>query len=149
MEFNFSSEISTPRDVIWAVLIDVRRVAACIPGCEEVVELLRLSHYTAVLKQKLGPFRLEVPAEIHVEDICEYKHIRLNASGRDKFTGTTFAVKFAVLLEGANDSETTLTFDAALNVAGRLASLGYPVIRKQAEKNFTEFNERLRAEIVI
>ena len=32
-------------------------------------------------------------------------------------------------------------------MAGRLASLGYAVIRKRAEENFAEFNQRLNAEI--
>ena len=41
-----------------------------------------------------------------------------------------------------------LIVDAGLSVAGRLASLGHSIIRKRAEENFAEFNQRLKAEIV-
>jgi hypothetical protein len=33
-----------------------------------------------------------------------------------------------------------------MQVAGRLATLGYPVVKKKAEEIFGEFEKRLRAE---
>jgi hypothetical protein len=34
-----------------------------------------------------------------------------------------------------------------LQVAGRLASLGYSMIKKKADENFTEFEKRFRAQL--
>ena len=44
---------------------------------------------------------------------------------------------------------TRLTLDTTMQVAGRLASLGYPVVKKKAEEIFVEFEKRLRAELGI
>jgi carbon monoxide dehydrogenase subunit G len=52
-----------------------------------------------------------------------------------------------VTLLSAGGGGSTLTVDAALSVAGKLASLGYAVIKKRAEENFAEFNARLKAEV--
>jgi carbon monoxide dehydrogenase subunit G len=148
MEFNLSTELPTPPETVWPVLLDVRRIAACIPGCEQVEELAALAHYKAVMKQKLGPFRLEVPAEIFVDEVVPLQRVRARATGRDKYTGTTFTVTFSVVVAATEAGYSTLSVDAGLTVAGRLASLGYSVIRKRAEENFAEFNQRLNAEIV-
>ena len=37
--------------------------------------------------------------------------------------------------------------DSTLQVAGRLASLGYPVVKKKTEEILAEFEKRLRAEL--
>lgn len=146
MDFNMSMDLPTPPEVVWPVLLDFRRIAACIPGCEQVEQLAELAHYKALLKQKVGPFKLEVPAEIFVEEVRAPELVRARAIGRDKFTGTRFAVSLTVLLTHRSAAG-KLTVDAGLQVAGRLASLGYSVIRKRAEENFAEFNKRLRAEV--
>ena len=148
MEFNLSTDLPTTPEAVWPVLVDVRRIAACIPGCEQVEEIALLSHYKAVMKQKLGPFRLEGPAEIFVDEVSPPQRVRAHATGRDRFTGTTFTVNLTVDLVAADGGRSTLIVDAGLSVAGRLASLGHSVIRKRAEENFAEFNQRLKAEIV-
>ena len=144
MQFDLATEIPSAPERIWPVLLDMRRVAACIPGCEQVEELAPLAHYKALMKQKVGPFRVEVPAEIFVEELTAPERVRARATGRDKYTGTSFSVNLAA----ADGGRSTLTIGAELTVAGRLAALGYSVIRKRAEENFAEFNQRLNAEIV-
>jgi uncharacterized protein len=148
MQFDLASEIPSAPERIWPVLLDVRRIAACIPGCEQVEELAPLAHYKALMKQKVGPFRVEVPAEIFVEELTAPERVRARATGRDKYTGTSFSVALAVDLAATDGGRSTLKVGAELTVAGRLASLGYAVIRKRAEENFAEFNQRLNAEIV-
>jgi carbon monoxide dehydrogenase subunit G len=148
MQFDLATEIPSAPESIWPVLLDVRRIAACIPGCERVEELAPLAHYKALMKQKVGPFRVEVPAEIFVEELTAPQRVRARATGRDKYTGTSFSVTLAVNLTAVDGGRSTLSVGAELTVAGRLAALGYAVIRKRAEETFAEFNQRLNAEIV-
>ncbi len=42
--------------------------SACIPGCENVEEIELFAIYKAMVKQKIGPFPVEVPADIVVDD---------------------------------------------------------------------------------
>ena len=87
---DFRMEVALPEtpDRVWAVMVDVPRIAACIPGCENVQEEARLERYSAVLKQKIGPFKLEVPAEVVVEDYDEPRQLKARAFGTDKLTRT-------------------------------------------------------------
>jgi carbon monoxide dehydrogenase subunit G len=146
---NFRIDVLLPSaaEAIWLVFFDVRRVALLIPGCENVIETAPLAAYSAVMKQKIGPFRIDVPTQILVEEREEPRRVRVHATGRDRITGTTLDVLLAVGLESAAEGGTRLGVDATMQVAGRLASLGYPVVKKKSEELFAEFEKRLRAEL--
>ncbi len=98
------------------------------------------------MKQKIGPFKLEVPAEITVEEYIEPDFVRARAFGKDKFTGTTLDVVFNVRLAQL-EAGSRLEVGATLQVAGRLASLGFSIIKKKAEENFAKFEIRFREEL--
>lgn len=145
MELTAEADLPRPAAPVWAVMMDVQKLAGCIPGCESVTELVALSTYKAVMKQKLGPFKLEVPAEIRVEELREPDLVRARATGRDKFTGTRLDVLLSVALLSTGLESCRLTISADMQVAGKLASLGYPIIKKKAAENFAEFQNRLLA----
>ncbi len=147
MNFAINADLPATPERLWVLFFDVQRVAALIPGCENVRELTPLETYSAVMKQKIGPFKLEMPTEITVEEQVAPSSVRMRASGRDKFTGTTLQVSLAVGLSPLPDGGTRLAVDAEMQVNGRLASLGYAVVKKKSEELFTEFERRLRAEL--
>jgi carbon monoxide dehydrogenase subunit G len=147
MIFHMDLALPAPRETIWPIFFDVARIARLIPGCEQVEEIDPLVLYSAVMKQKIGPFKLEVPTEVKVEELVAPERVRSRARGRDKFTGTTLDVLLDVMLAPAENNSTRLTVDSTMQVAGRLAALGYPVVKKKTEEIFTEFEKRLRAEL--
>ena len=146
MDFTEEIDVATDRGDVWTALVDFRRIAACVPGCEDVEELEPLARYRAVMKQRVGPFRVEAPLDITVDEMRAPESIRARAQGRDRLTGTsinaTLRVTLAPLGTGAR-----LAFSTDLQVTGRLATLGYAVIRKRAEESFAEFARRLRASL--
>lgn len=149
---NFHMDLTLPAgpEAIWPIFFDVARIARLIPGCEQVEEKEPLALYSAVMKQKIGPFRLEVPTEVRVEEVQAPARIRSRARGRDKYTGTTLDVLLDVALaptDADGRAGTRLTIDSTLQVAGRLATLGFPVVKKKTEEIFVEFEKRLRAEL--
>jgi carbon monoxide dehydrogenase subunit G len=146
MDFRMDAELPAAPARVWPVMVDIGRIAACIPGLEKIEEHEKLKRYSAVMKQKIGPFKLEVPAEITVESYQEPDFVRARAFGKDKFTGTTMDVVLDVRLTPCGDGS-RLDVEATLQVAGRLASLGYSVIKKKAEENFIEFENRFRSQL--
>jgi carbon monoxide dehydrogenase subunit G len=146
MDFRMEAKLPNVPAEVWPVMVDIARIAACIPGLEKIEEHQRLKRYSAVMKQKIGPFKLEVPAEITVEEHQEPNFVRARAFGKDKFTGTTMDVLLKVRL-AADGKGSRLDVEANLQVAGRLASLGYSVIKKKAEENFIEFEHRFRRQL--
>lgn len=146
MEFRMVAELPNSPARVWLVMVDIERLASCIPGCEQIKEQEKLKLYSAVMKQKIGPFKLEVPADIVVEEHREPDFVRARAFGKDKITGTTLDVIFDVQLAPL-EAGSRLEVKATLQVAGRLASLGYSIIKKKAEENFEQFSSRLRQEL--
>jgi uncharacterized protein len=146
MDFRMEVALPKPPTQVWLVMVDIGRIASCIPGCEQIEEREKLKLYGAVMKQKVGPFKLEVPAEIVVEDHQEPSFVRAHAFGKDKFTGTTMDVVLNVGLTPL-DGGSRLEVSASLQIAGRLASLGHSIIKKKAEENFTHFEARFRTEL--
>lgn len=147
MNFTINADLPATPERLWVLFFDVQRVAALIPGCENVREIAPLASYAAVMKQKIGPFKLEMPTDITVEEHEAPSRVRMRASGRDKFTGTTLEVMLAVSLAALADGGTRLAVEADMQVNGRLASLGYAVVKKKSEELFTEFERRLRTEL--
>jgi carbon monoxide dehydrogenase subunit G len=132
---------------IWPLFFDVARVATLIPGCEQVEEREPLRLYDAVMKQKIGPFRREAPCEVSVEELVAPSLVRARAKGRDKRTGTTMDVELNVSLAPIDGGDTRLVVDSTMQVAGRLATLGYPVVKRKVKEMFDEFEQRLLAEL--
>jgi carbon monoxide dehydrogenase subunit G len=150
MDFKIDAELPATAAQLWAIFFDVRRVATLIPGCEDVVEVEPLKAFSAVMKQKIGPFKLEVPTRITIESHVPQSQVALKAAGRDTLTGTTIDVHMDVGLDEQSTGGAVsckLAVSASMQVAGRLASLGYPIVRKRSEELFAEFERRLRAEL--
>jgi carbon monoxide dehydrogenase subunit G len=146
MNFHLDMALRAPPEAIWPLFFDIGRVAALIPGCEQVEEKQPLARYGAVMKHKIGPFRMVAPTEVSVEEMTAPTRLRARAKGRDKLTGTTMDVLLEVALTPEGD-DTRLVVDADTRIAGRLATLGYAVVKKKVEEMFAEFERRLRVEL--
>lgn len=143
MEFNMSMVVPATPAELWSTLLDVPRISSCIPGCESIEEVEPLATYKATVKQKIGPFKVEVPADIIVESITEPSHVRTRATGRDKITGTRLAVVLDVTVT-PEETGSTFAVDAKVDVQGRLATMGFGVIKRRVDQNFEEFERRLK-----
>lgn len=144
MEFNMSMVVPATPAQLWETLVDVPSISSCIPGCEDVNEIERLATYKATVKQKIGPFKIEVPADIIVESVTEPSNVRIRATGRDKFTGTRLTAILDVTVTSDGPSS-TLAVDAKVDIQGRLATMGLGVIKRRVDQNFEEFETKLKA----
>ncbi|MFC4274456.1 CoxG family protein [Achromobacter aloeverae] len=150
MDFRIDALLPATASQLWAIFFDVKRVATLIPGCENVEEVEKLKVFSAVMRQKIGPFKLDVPTRIDIDTYEIERQVSLTAVGSDKATGTSIDVRMVVNLEEQGDGDDVrckLDVSASMQVAGRLASLGYPIVRKRSEQLFAEFEARLRAEL--
>ncbi len=150
MDFRIDALLPATAAQLWEIFFDVKRVAGLIPGCENVEEVEKLKVFSAVMRQKIGPFKLDVPTRIDIESYELERQVCLAAVGSDKATGTTIDVGMTVNLEEQRTGDQVLCkldVSASMQVAGRLASLGYPIVRKRSEQLFAEFEARLRKEL--
>ena len=108
----------------WDVLLDVERIAPCMPGAS--VLLVDRDSIEGLIKVKLGPLSLTYKgtAKFVKKDQANYTVV-LDASGKEtRGAGTASAPVNAVLKPGDKPGTTTATIHTSLNVTGRPAQFG-------------------------
>src|SRR5690606_6823429 len=146
MKFETNTAVACSKEALWALLFDVERVATLIPGCSDVVEKEALKNYSAVIQQKVGPFKFNMPCEIVVDDYAEQERVGISASGTDKKTATSASVVLKLVL-GEADGKVTIDIDADIQISGKLATLGFPIVKKKCAEIFREFDANLHREL--
>ncbi len=145
--------LTAPQEDVWRLLRDTGRLALLLPGVEGVAPLAAAGNsggeaYTARLTDKVGPFRLNLNLEVKVLEALEPTLLRValkgtDGSGTNRVTGTLSAA-----LKKAEPSGTALSFEASVEVLGKLASLGAGPIRRRTEERFAEFAARFEEAVI-
>ena len=143
MKFTGEISVPAPRDAVFAKVQDARFFASCVEGVQDMKEI-DPTHYTAVLETKVAymTFRFKVSVEItqlSPPDTIEAKveGTPLGVVGRLTATSRTHLTE-----SGAN---TIIAYSIDSTLAGKLGSIGQPVLRAKAKDMEKKFTERLRA----
>lgn len=131
--------VRTDPDRTWAVLTDVERLTGWVGIVHDVVELNRLEKYTAVLQDRVGPFKLRADLDITAHVVTDGREIELSASGRDRAVDSRIAVQTRLTLSDLGDGRTAIRTSGVYQVTGRVASMGGGVIRKKADRILEDF----------
>ena len=83
MEFDNSFEIPLSPAQAWAVLMDIRRIAPCMPGAE-LTEIIDAQNYRGKIAVRLGPVALAFAGRVQLENIDEANYsAKVKAQGND------------------------------------------------------------------
>ena len=138
--------IAAPRDAVWDFLWDVPRLAACVPGAKEVRTVEERRKYTAVVAEKVGPFKVQFPLEIEVVEVQAPERLRARANGRDTAVDGLVKVELDVALTPA-EGGTTLKLAADISVLGKLGTLGHSVIVRKGTDIVDRFAAAVRTQL--
>jgi carbon monoxide dehydrogenase subunit G len=123
MKVQQSFTVQAPVEQVWAALIDVQRVAPCLPGAE-LTEAGDAGTYHGTFTVKLGPTTAAYRGTLKMEDIDEAAH-RATMSARGTDTrgqgGASATIVSAVV---AQDDATRVDVDTEFTITGRLARFG-------------------------
>jgi uncharacterized protein len=148
MEFDNSFEIPLRPDQAWPVLMDVARIAPCMPGAE-LTEVTDARNYKGKISVRLGPVSLAFAGKVALEDVDDAKHTaRVKAQGSDaKGRGAAnAAATFKVEPKGAGSIvliHTDLMLSGAVAQYGR----GVGMIQATAAQIIGQFAGNLRAHL--
>jgi uncharacterized protein len=149
MEFDNSFEVPLPIGDAWRVLMDIRRIAPCMPGAE-LADVVDERTYKGKIGVRLGPVALTFAGTVKFEEIDGTNHTaRVAAQGNDaKGRGAANAVA-SFHLEPASGGtrvlvHTNLTLSGAVAQYGR----GVGIIKMTAAQIITQFANNLRAQLV-
>jgi carbon monoxide dehydrogenase subunit G len=137
-EFHHDLLVKATSSDTWAALVDVPRLVSWVSVVEDAVELEPLSKYTAVLMDRLGPFKLRADLDVTVSDVAEGSSLKVRAVGEDRQVGSRLLV-VASLLVRPESHGSMIVVDGVYEVTGKVASMGSGTINKKAQKILDEF----------
>ena len=146
MQFQKEVEILAPRERVWQFIWDVDRFIACVPGCKEAKTLEEGKRYTAIMTEKVGPFKVEFPTTIDVLEREELTRIKAQATGADNKIGSRMKIELDVNLRAQGD-KTILGFVAGVDILGKLAALGHGIIKRKADQVLDEFAQAVKKKL--
>ncbi|GAA4858267.1 2Fe-2S iron-sulfur cluster-binding protein [Pseudonocardia benzenivorans] len=118
-----SSELTSDIDDVWAVVLDFRRLARCLPGAE-LVETLDGGLFRGRARVPLGPVTLAFEGLAQVlESDPEQHRMRLVAQGTD-VGGSATQADIRLAARPGPDGGTVLVAAADLHLTGRIAQFG-------------------------
>lgn len=141
MRFEHEFTVPVPVDQAWPVLLDVERVAPCLPGA--AIDSVEGTDFTGRMKVKVGPITVTYNGKASFEEIDKDGHaVTLKASGREtRGSGTASATVHARLLD--EGGHTKVTVETSFNVTGRPAQFGRGVMAEVGAKLIDRFAENL------
>src|SRR5437773_5041139 len=142
MEMDHSFTVPVPPERAWDVLLDVERIAPCMPGAS--VEEFDGEVVTGRIKVKVGPVSLTYRGTAKfTERDPDTKVIVLEASGKEtRGAGTASATVRATLEPGGEG--TIASMHTTMNVTGRPAQFGRGVMVEVGGKLVEQFAQNLR-----
>lgn len=144
--FNRDIAVSAAPEKCWGVLTDVLKLVDWVTILDAATEITHLEKYTAVLMDRMGPFKLRADLDITVSEVEQGQHIRVHAEGEDRQVASRIVVDAVLILSTVGDA-TVIAVDGMYEVSGRVATMGAGMIRQKATKILDEFFGRIEAEL--
>ena len=143
MEMDHSFTVPVPPDRAWDVLLDVERIAPCMPGA--TVDEFDGEVVTGRIKVKVGPVSLTYRGTAKfTERDPDAKAILLDASGKEtRGAGTASATVRASLEPESGGQATKVSMHTTMNVTGRPAQFGRGVMVEVGGKLVEQFARNL------
>lgn len=138
-EFRRELSVLASPEESWKSLTDVPLLVSWVSIVEDAVEIEPLGRYSAVLMDRLGPFKLRADLDIVITDLTPGRSISFRASGEDRQVGSRLVIEATMDIEPREADGTTARFQGFYEVTGRVASMGSGTINKKADKIMGEF----------
>ncbi|MBI2227401.1 MAG: SRPBCC family protein [Betaproteobacteria bacterium] len=148
MEFENTLDVPLPPTEAWKLLLDIKRIAICIPGAE-LTEVVDDVTYKGKVAVSLGPVALSLVGRAKFEDIDHTNHkARVKAQGSDpKGRGSTASVIDFRIEPVATGSRIVINTDVKLSGAIAQYGRGTGIIQSLASNMIDQFGESLKAQL--
>jgi carbon monoxide dehydrogenase subunit G len=143
MELEHSFTVPVPKERAWDVLLDVERVAPCMPGA--TLDSVDGDVINGRIKVKVGPISMTYTGKAEIVEKDEAAGvIRMDASGKETKGAGTASATVRSFLEGSG-RQTRVTVQTTMNVTGKPAQFGRGVMNEVGGKLIGIFADNLAA----
>ena len=148
MKLEQSFEVAAPLERVWEALIDVRRVAPCLPGAEIDPDSDDDGTYRGSFTVKLGPTTASYRGQLHMEEVDEAaRRVVMRASGQDKRGQGTAKASIVSVMRSQGDT-TKVDVETDFTLTGRLARFGRGgMIQDVSNRLLRDFSSCLQSSI--
>jgi uncharacterized protein len=148
MEFDNAFDVPLPPEQAFAVLMDIARVAPCMPGAE-LTEIVDPRNYKGKISVRLGPVALAFAGRIEFEQIDPTNRTaRVKAQGTDaKGRGGANAAATFRIEPSDTGSKVLIHTDLALSGAVAQYGRGVGIIQATAAQIIGQFANNLRTQL--
>jgi carbon monoxide dehydrogenase subunit G len=148
VEFDNSFEVPLPPAEAWTVLMDIARIAPCMPGAE-LTAIVDDKTYKGKIAVRLGPVALAFAGLVVFEEIDHVNHrARVKAQGSDaKGRGGANATAAFKLEPAGAGSKVLVHTDLALSGAVAQYGRGVGMIQATAAQIMTQFANNLKTQL--
>jgi len=146
MEIADSFRVSTALEDTWRVLLDIERIAPCLPGAQ--LQEIEGDEYRGIVKVKVGPITAQYKGSAHLTEVDEAaRRIVIDAAGRDTRGQGNAKAKVVVSMrpEGAG---TAVDIATDLAITGKVAQFGRGVLADVSAKLVGQFVENLERDVL-
>ena len=144
MKLEQSFEVSAPVDQVWRTLIDIERVAPCLPGAS-ITGRNEDGSYNGAFTIKIGPTTASYTGKLEMKEVDEAAHAAMmlaNGSDRRGQGGANATINSKLTETGGG---TRVEVDTDYHITGRLARFGRGgMIEDISERLLREFAKRLQ-----
>jgi hypothetical protein len=148
MEFDNSFDVPLSPEQAWSVLMDIPRIAPCMPGAE-LTELVDPQHFKGKISVRLGPVALAFAGRVEIDSIDEAgRSARIKAQGSDaKGRGAANATATFHIEPSAEGSRVMIHTDLMLSGAVAQYGRGVGMIQATAGQIIGQFAGNLRKQL--
>ena len=146
MKIEDSFRVEVPVEEAWKVLLDLERIAPCLPGAQ--LTEVEGDEYRGTVKIKVGPITAQYKGVAKIEEADEAnRKVVLQAEGRDtRGQGNASATVIATLV--GDGGGTTVNIDTDLNITGKVAQFGRGVMADVSSKLLGQFADNLKQDVL-
>lgn len=141
MEFENSFDLQAPIDETWRTLLDVERVAPCMPGAEVLGR--EDGAYQVAVKVKIGPMAMKYKGRVEVVEEDEAGHRAVMRANAREARGQGTAAADIVMTLAEEGATTHCAMHTDVKLSGKAAAMGQGVIRDVSAQLIAQFAENL------
>ena len=146
MIFEDRFTVRAPVDKVWAFLRDPQQVAQCIPGTESI-EVIDDRHYRVVAGARVSFLSVSFAMNVTVTEIEEPLRLVSVAEGMDPRIKERVKLRSTLALEPHGAEATDVSYSIDLTIFGKLASLGFAVIKGKAGQMAADFAAAIKTRL--
>ncbi|AHY47900.1 Carbon monoxide dehydrogenase subunit G (CoxG) [Rubrobacter radiotolerans] len=141
MKINNEFTVGVPVEEAWNAMLDLERIAPCLPGA--AITEQDGDEYQGTMTVKIGPVTAKYRGNVHYEETDEAnRRAVLKANGRDaRGQGTASAVITSVMEDLGGSTKVSVETD--MKLTGRAAQFGRGIAQDVASKMLGQFAECL------